>query len=83
MTGIVAWQLQLEGQRLKGNLLLHLILGSLSGALICLVWWLHFHPRKRNGALPAFRFAIEAVALLLVMATAHLGGFLSGVNVPN
>ena len=82
-TGIIAWQLQLEGQRLKGNLLLHLILGSMSGALICLVWWVHFRPRKRNEEPPAFRFAIEAVVLLMVMATAHLGGFLSGVNLPN
>lgn len=82
-TGIIAWQLQLEGQKLKGNLLLHLLLGSLSGALICLVWWLHFRPRKRNDEPPAYRFAIEAVMLLAVMATAHLGGFLSGVNVPS
>jgi uncharacterized membrane protein len=80
-TGLIAWQLQLEGQRLKGNLLLHLVLGSLSGALICLVWWLHFRPRKRNDEPPAYRFVIEAVTLLIVMATAHLGGFLSGVNV--
>ena len=82
-SGIMAWQLQLEGQKLKGNLLLHLVLGSLSGALICLVWWLHFRPRKRQHEPPAYRFAIEAVALLVVMATAHLGGFLSGVNVPS
>ena len=82
-TGIIAWQLQLEGQKLKGNLLLHLLLGSLSGALICLVWWLHFRRRKRNDEPPAYRFAIEGVALLMVMATAHLGGFLSGVNVPS
>jgi uncharacterized membrane protein len=82
-TGIIAWQLQLEGQKLKGNLLMHLVLGSLSGVLICLVWWLHFRPRKRNDELPAYRFAIEAVALLVVMAAAHLGGFLSGVNLPS
>ena len=82
-TGIIAWQLQLEGQKLKGNLLLHLVLGSLSSALICLVWWLHFRPRKRNDELPTYRFLIEAVALLAVMATAHLGGFLSGVNAPS
>ena len=81
-TGIIAWQLQLEGQKLKGTLLLHLLLGSASGALVCLVWWLHFRLRKRNDELPAYRFAIEAVTLLLVMATAHLGGFLSGVNTP-
>ena len=82
-TGIIAWQLQLEGQKLKGNLLLHLLLGSLSSALIWLVWWLHFRPRKRNDEPPAYRFSIEAVTLLIVMATAHLGGFLSGVNVPS
>ena len=82
-SGIIAWQLQLEGQKLKGNLLMHLLLGSLSGVLICLVWWLHFRPRERKGELPAYRFAIEAVALFVVMATAHLGGFLSGVNVPS
>ena len=82
-TGIIAWQLQLEGQKLKGNLLLHLILGTLSAALICLVWWLHFRPRKRNDEPPPYRLAIEGVALLVVMATAHLGGFLSGVNVPS
>ena len=82
-SGIVAWQLQLEGQKLKGNLLLHLVLGSLSGALICLVWWLHFRPRRSKGELPAYRFLIEAVAMLVVMATAHLGGFLSGVNIPS
>ena len=82
-TGIIAWQLQLEGQKLKGNLLLHLLFGSLSSALICLVWWLHFRPRKRNDEPPVYRFAIEAVTMLMVMATAHLGGFLSGVNVPS
>ena len=81
-TGIIAWQLQLEGQKLKGTLLLHLLLGSASGALICFVWWLHFRQRKRNDELPVYRFAIEVVALLVVMATAHIGGFLSGVNTP-
>ena len=83
VTGIVAWQLQLEGQKLKGNLLLHLVLGTLSGALICLVWWVHYRPRRIKDEPPAYRFLIEAVAMLLVMATAHLGGFLSGVNVPS
>ena len=36
-TGILAWQLQLEVQRLQGTLLLHLLLGSVSSALILLV----------------------------------------------
>ena len=32
--------------------------------------------------LPTYRLPIEAVAVLLVGLTAHLGGFLSGVNGP-
>lgn len=83
VTGILAWQWQLEGQRLKGNLLLHLLLGSLSAALIGLTWWMHFRPRKKMDEPPAYRFWIEAIAVLVVMATGHLGGFLSGVNVPS
>lgn len=82
ITGVIAWQLQLEGERLKGNLLLHLVLGSLSATLICLVWWLHLRRRRKLEEPPAYRFVLEGVAVLVVIATAHLGGFLSGVNVP-
>src|SRR6476660_555256 len=35
-TGLLAWQLQLEGQKLKGILLLHLILACASSAMIWL-----------------------------------------------
>lgn len=82
-TGIVAWQLQLEGQKLKGVLLLHLALGSISGGMIWLAWWLHFRTRRRKESLPSYRFVIEGLAVVLVMLTGHLGGFLSGVNVPS
>ncbi|HTR24595.1 MAG TPA: DUF2231 domain-containing protein [Terriglobales bacterium] len=81
-TGIVAWQLQLEGQRLKGNLRVHLILGSLSATLICLVWWLHARARKKMDETPAYLYWIETITVLVVAATAHVGGFVSGVNVP-
>src|SRR6202140_747687 len=37
-TGLLAWQLQLEGQKLKGILLLHLVFGCISSLLILLVW---------------------------------------------
>jgi len=80
VSGLVAWQLQLEGQKLKGSLLLHLILGIASSLLIWLVWWLHFRGRKPGRALPRYRLPLEAVAVLVVAVTAHLGGFLSGVN---
>ncbi|HVM93120.1 MAG TPA: DUF2231 domain-containing protein [Terriglobales bacterium] len=83
VTGLIAWQWQLEGQRLKGNLRLHLILGSLSALLICLVWWLHSRARKNTKEPPVYCLWIETFAVLVVMATAHLGGFVSGVNIPS
>ena len=81
-TGLAAWQWQLEGQRLKGTLLLHLVFGVISTVLIWLVWWLHFRGRKAGRRLSGYRLLLEGVAALLVAITAHLGGFLSGVNAP-
>jgi uncharacterized membrane protein len=81
-TGLVAWRWQLEGQRLKGTLLLHLILGLASAVMIWVVWWLHFRSRKPERSLPFYRLPLEALAAAVVAITAHLGGFLSGVNAP-
>ena len=81
-TGLMAWRWQLEGQKLKGTLLLHLVLGLSSTALIWLVWWLHFRGRKPERTLPMYRLPLEALAAAIVALTAHLGGFLSGVNAP-
>lgn len=83
VTGVLAWQWQLEGQRLKGNLLLHLVLGAVSAALIWLLWWLRFRARRTTNEPAAYLLLIEAATAILVMATAHLGGFLSGVNASN
>lgn len=82
VTGILAWQFQLEGQKLKGVLLLHLVLACASSALIWLALWLHFRSRRRVEAIPHFRLAIEIVAVAFVTVTGYLGGFLSGVNRP-
>jgi uncharacterized membrane protein len=81
-TGILAWQFQLEGQKLKGSLLLHLVLGCLSSAMIWLVWWMHLRARRRTVALPMYRLAVEFLGVGIVALTGHLGGFLSGVNTP-
>jgi uncharacterized membrane protein len=84
ITGLLAWQFQLEGQKLKGILLLHLVLGSTSTVLIWLVWWLHLRARRHSmQRLPAFRLGLEALAVVAIALTGHLGGFLSGVNGPN
>src|SRR6267154_1328213 len=81
-TGLLAWQFQLEGQKLKGILLLHVMLACVSSVMIWLVWWLHFRARRRTVYLPTFRLAIELLAVGIVALTGHLGGFLSGVNGP-
>ena len=82
ISGVLAWQWQLEGQRLKGILLLHSILGCASSLLIWVVTLVHLRAQRRNGrVLPCYRLLVEAVAVALVILTGHLGGFLSGVNV--
>jgi uncharacterized membrane protein len=81
-TGVLAWQFQLEGQKLKGILLLHLILAGVSTVMIWLVWWVHFRARRQTVVLPGFRLVLELLAVASVALTAHLGGFLSGVNLP-
>jgi uncharacterized membrane protein len=82
-TGLAAWQWALEGQKLKGILLMHLVVGSISSVLIWLVYWIHLRARRHpEEPLPNYRLPVEAVAALLVGLAGHLGGFLSGVNGP-
>ena len=81
-TGLLTWQFELEGQNLKGTLLLHLVLACVSSVMIWLMWWVHFRARRRSVNVAGYRFAVELLAVGLVALTGHLGGFLSGVNLP-
>jgi uncharacterized membrane protein len=80
-TGLLAWQWALEGQHLKGILLLHLVFGLISSALLWIVGFIHLRAlRHPDAALPINRIPLELVAVALIGVTGHLGGFLSGVN---
>jgi uncharacterized membrane protein len=80
-TGLLAWQFALEGKKLNGLLLIHLVAASLSAILVVACWWLHWQARKfEPSSLPRYRIAIELVGTACIAVTAHLGGFLSGVN---
>jgi uncharacterized membrane protein len=82
-SGLAAWQWALEGQKLKGILLIHLVLGCTSSVLIWVVFFIHWRARRRDQeSLPKYRLVIEAIAVLIIVLTGHLGGFLSGVNGP-
>lgn len=82
-SGLLAWQFQLEGEKLKGILLLHLVLACVSTAMIWLVWWVHFRARRRMVFLSSYRLVVELAAVAVLAVTGHLGGFLSGVNGPS
>ena len=82
-TGLLAWQWELEGRRLKGILLFHLISGCASLLLMLVVWRVHVRTRRQpDHPLPTFRWPLQIIAVMLVTVTGHLGGFLSGVNQP-
>lgn len=83
-TGILAWRFELEGQKLKGVLLMHLVLGCTSALLIWIAYGLHLRAKRQLAdGIPVFRLGLETLAVAIVGLTGHLGGFLSGVNGPN
>lgn len=82
-SGLLAWRFQLEGQALKGILLLHLIFGCVGSGMMWLVWFVHFRARRtEEGVLPRYRIALELLAVGIIAIAGHLGGFVSGVNGP-
>lgn len=84
VTGVLAWQLQLEGAKLRGNLRLHLALGASSAALIwMLAWWRRDQERRDHGSLAVGYWAVAFLAVAVIALTGHLGGMLSGVEAPN
>ena len=81
-TGLGAWQWQLEGAKLKGNLELHLICGLTTALLILVLCWLRSRLRAKGDSPRAFYFAVMALGLMMITLTGHLGGIVSGVEAP-
>ncbi|MFN2623622.1 MAG: DUF2231 domain-containing protein [Chthoniobacterales bacterium] len=81
-TGLGAWQWQLEGAILKGNLRLHLIFALTSAALIFFLWRTRSRLRARGTPPGIAYFTVTLLALATITLTGHLGGILSGVEAP-
>jgi uncharacterized membrane protein len=81
-TGLGAWQWQLAGAALKGNLRLHLICALTSAALILGLCWKRLRLRARGESPSASYFIVMAIGLMMITLTGHLGGILSGVETP-
>jgi len=81
VSGLLAWQFALEGQRIKGLLLWHLWAASVAVLLVMASWWLHWRAQKLElPVLPPHRVLVELLGVVAIGLTPHLGGFLSGVN---
>ena len=80
-TGLTAWQWQLEGAKLKGNLLLHLIFALAASGMIWLLSGWRISQRRFPERTPGVIYIFLALATVLLIALAgHLGGFVSGVE---
>jgi uncharacterized membrane protein len=81
-TGLGAWQWQLAGVTLKGNLRLHLICGLTSAVLILGLCWKRLRLRSKGESPRASYFVVMALGLVMITLTGQLGGILSGVETP-
>ena len=81
-SGLGAWQWQLEGATLKGNLQLHLICALTSAALIVGLCLKRSRVQAKGQPPRASYFVVVALALVMITLTGHLGGILSGVETP-
>ena len=80
-SGLTAWQWQLEGSKLKGNLLLHLFFALGASGMIWLLSAWRIYQRKLPQRTPGLTYIVLALATVLLIAIAgHLGGFVSGVE---
>src|SRR6266436_6353088 len=63
-TGLGAWQWQLEGAAIKGNLRLHMICALTSALLIFFLCWMRFRLRAKGFSPGIAYFAVTLFALM-------------------
>ena|SRR5438128_8150163 len=81
-TGLGAWQWQLEGATLKGNLRLHLICALTSAALVVGLCLKRSRVQAKGQSPRASYFLVVVLAFVMITLTGHLGGIVSGVETP-
>jgi uncharacterized membrane protein len=81
-TGVLAWRWQLEGAALKGNLRIHLAFALATAAVVLVAFWRRNRLRKSGESPHVGYLALMAVGLVMITITGHLGGILSGVEMP-
>jgi uncharacterized membrane protein len=80
-SGLMAWQWQLEGARLKGNLLLHMVSALTASAMIWFLCGWRFRQRGLPQQTPGAVYLFIALATVLLIAfVGHLGGIVSGIE---
>ena len=79
-TVLAAWQWQLEGAKLKGNLLLHLLFALAASGMIWFLCGWRFRQRQSQRTPGIFYIFLALATVLLIAITGHLGGFVSGVE---
>jgi len=79
-TGLGAWQWQLEGAAIKGNLRLHMICALTSALLIFFLSWMRSRLRTKGRPPSIAYWGVTLIALFMITLTGHLGGILSGVE---
>lgn len=80
-TGLLAWRFLLNGAPLRGNLLLHLILGITTLCLLGVLLWIRSRQRGLlEGTLGRAYWWLAFITVAVVALTGHLGGFLAGLG---
>ena len=79
-SGLTAWQWELEGSKLKGTLLLHLLFALAASGMIWLLSGWRISRRKLRNERQDSPISYLLITVLLIAIAGHLGGFVSGVE---